>query len=527
MTDSVTRPLSRRRALGLGLAAAGSALIGGRAAAQQPEPAAFGYQDVLRRARELVSKPYDPGVRELPQELRNLNFDQYREIRFRSDRALLAGGGGQFRMQMFHPGFLYQRPVVVNVVREGIATPAPYSGALFDYGANKFQRPLPVDLGFAGFRLHYPLNDPRVFDELISFVGASYFRALGRNQVYGLSARGIAVNCGGPEPEEFPDFREFWVQMPGPDDESATIYALLDGASLTGAYRFTVYPDVETVVDVTATLIPRRPIAKLGVAPLTSMFFYAENQRRHFSDFRPELHDSDGLLMQTSGGEFVWRPLRNPKTPQISAFWDRDPKGFGLMQRDRLFEHYQDLDLNYQMRPSYWIEPHEGWGEGRVELVELPTDDESNDNIVAFWVPSAPAEVGKERSFGYRIRAMTSDARLHTGGRAVNTYPTRAAALGSAEPVPPGTQRFIIDFSGGDLGFFLADPARVSVVPSTSSGSILRTFVTPNPKIGGFRVGVDVQADTGKTMELRAFLKAGDRALTETWTFPYAPENAP
>lgn len=519
MTDRL--PLTRRGALMLGGAAVAYA-TGARA--QQPGQPTFGYDDVLRAARDLAARPYDGQPRDLPDELRNLSFDQYRDIRFRPDKALLGSGGGPFRMQMFHPGFLYRRPIVVNVVRDGMATPVPYSGALFDYGANKFQRPLPVDLGFAGLRLHYPLNDPRVMDELISFIGASYFRFLGRGQVYGLSARGAAVNSGGPEPEEFPDFREFWIEMPGANAERATIYALLDGASLTGAYRFTVYPDAETVVDVSATLIARKPIAKLGIAPLTSMFFYAENQRRHFSDFRPELHDSDGLLLQTGAGECVWRPLRNPKTPQISAFWDKNPKGFGLMQRDRTFEHYQDLDLAYQQRPSYWVEPHEGWGEGRVELVELPTDDETNDNIVAFWVPSETLEPGHERAFGYSIRAMGTDAKLHPGGRAINTYPTRAAALGAEAP-PPGTQRFVIDFSGGDLAYFLPDPAKVSVVPSTSSGAITRTFITPNPRVGGFRVGIDAQPEGGKTMELRAFLKAGDRALTETWTFPYAPEN--
>lgn len=527
MTDLPNRFFSRRDALALGAGAALSSFSLGAALAQQPTPPpAFAYEDVVRRARELARQPYDPGSRELPEELRNLSFDRYRDIRFRPDRALLVAGGGPFRMQMFHPGFLYRRPVVVNVVRDGIATPAPYSGALFDYGANKFDRPLPVDLGFAGFRLHYPLNDPRVFDELISFVGASYFRVLGRNQVYGISARGIAIDSGGPNPEEFPDFREFWVEMPGPNADRAVIYALLDGPSLAGAYRFVVYPDVDTVVDVTATLIPRKAIAKLGIAPLTSMFFYGENQRRHFTDFRPELHDSDGLLVQSGGGEWIWRPLRNPKTPQTSAFWDTNPKGFGLMQRDRLFEHYQDLDLGYQLRPSYWVEPREGWGPGRVELIELPTDDETNDNIVAFWVPTGNVEAGQERVFGYRLKSLSSDGRMHPGGRAVNTYPTRAAALGSGDPVPPGTQRFIIDFAGGDLAYYLGDPSRVQVVPSASSGRIGRTFVTPNPRVGGFRVGIDVQAEGNQTMELRAFLKAGERTLTETWTFAYAPDNA-
>ena len=525
MTDFAHRPFSRRDALLLGVSACAFA-ASVPAFAQQPTPApAFAYEDVVRRARDLAREPYDDRAPELPESLRNLTFDQYRDIRFRPDRALLAAGGSPFRMQFFHPGFLYRRPVVVNVVRDGIATPAPYSAALFDYGANRFERPLPVDLGFAGFRLHYPLNDPRVFDELISFVGASYFRVLGRNQVYGISARGIAVDSGLPTPEEFPDFREFWVEMPGANADRAVIHALLDGPSIVGAYRFVVYPDVDTTVDVTATLIARKPIAKLGVAPLTSMFFYGENQRRHYSDFRPELHDSDGLLVQTSGGEWVWRPLRNPKTPQTTALWDTNPRGFGLMQRDRLFEHYQDLDLAYQLRPSYWVEPREGWGAGRIELIELPTDDETNDNIVAFWTPTDPLPVGQEKVFGYRLKSLSSDGKMHPGGRAVNTYPTRAAALGSAEPVPPGAQRFIIDFAGGDLPYYLNDPSRVQVVPSASTGGIRGAFVTPNPKIGGFRVGIDVQADGAKPMELRAFLKAGERALTETWAFTYAPEN--
>lgn len=523
----------RRDALRL-MAAAGVAFPGATLAqapqngqpaqATPPQPSRFVYEDVVRRARDLSGLAYDPPRPNLPAALADMTFDQYREMRFRPERSFLNQGGGPFRMQMFHLGFIYREPVVVNVIRDGIPAPVPYAAALFDYGRNRFERPLPVDLGFAGFRIHAPLNDPRVMDELISFLGASYFRFLGRGQKYGLSARGVAVNTAGPGQEEFPVFREFWVETPAADATSCTILALLDGESLTGAFRFTVFPAVDTVLDVHCTLFPRRAIAKLGVAPLTSMFFYAENDRRFFDDYRPELHDSDGLLIHSQTGEWLWRPLRNPKAVEISQFADRGVRGFGLMQRDRIFEHYQDLDLHYELRPSYWVEPRDGFGEGRVELVEIPTADETNDNIVAYWVPARPVEQGQTLTFAYRVLSTMDEAGLHSGGFALNTYRTRPVALGSPEQAAANATRFIVDFTGGDLEYFLAQPEQVQVVPSASHARITRTFLIPNPQTKGFRAGIDVVGEMGRTVDMRAFLRAGSRALTETWTFPWKVE---
>src|SRR5215212_7490975 len=268
--------LSRRSFLQYVASVAASPALAQQSAAPPPNP--FRFEDVVRRARDLASVPYDPTIPPLPEPLGRLDFDTYRDIRFRPDRALLASGGGPFRMHLFHLGFLYQRPVTVNVVREGVPTPVPYQPQLFDFGRTKLERPLPIDFGFAGFRLHYPLNGPRVFDELISFLGASYFRFLGRGQRYGLSARGLAINVeAGREREEFPAFREFWIDLPGPGADRAVVHALLDGPSVTGAYRFVVHPAAETFVDVTATLFPRRPLTGIGIAPLTSMFFVGEN----------------------------------------------------------------------------------------------------------------------------------------------------------------------------------------------------------------------------------------------------------
>ena len=484
-----------------------------------PTVAKFSFEDVQRRARELASAPLAP-ISVLPEPLKTLDFEAWRDIRFRPERALLGASGGPFRLQTFHLGHLFKQPVTVNTIRDGMATPIPYSANLFDYGRTKIERPLPVNLGFAGFRLHYPLNDPRVYDEAIAFLGASYFRFLGRSQRYGLSARALAVNAG-TEQEEFPFFREFWIETPEAGSDRATIYALLDGESVSGAYRFDLWPGVDSVLEVSATLFARRPGVKLGLAPLTSMFFIGENDRRTNSEYRPEVHDSDGLLVNTRAGEWIWRQLRNPEKLAVSTFVDKDVRGFGLFQRDRSFEHYQDLDLAYERRPSYWVEPINGWGEGRVELVELPTTDETNDNIVAMWAPNETPEPGKAFNFSYRVTTSLEQARYSPNGRAINTYQTQARSLGAREPVTPFSRRFIIDFAGGDLAYFLNDLPNVELVPSTAAGTILRSSLMQNAHTKGFRAIIDVQLEAGQSTDLRAFLRSGNRTLTETWTFPW------
>lgn len=478
----------------------------------------FEYDDVIRRARELAAAPYESVPPPLPEPLSKLDFDAWRDIRFRPDKAFLNTPGSMFRLQLFHLGHLYRWPVTVNIIKDGMATPIPYAANLFDYGRTKFKRPLPVNLGFAGFRLHFPINAPKVFDEVIAFLGATYFRFLGRGQRYGMSARGLTVDAG-TNSEEFPNFREFWIESPAPDAEHATIYALLDSAATTGAYRFDLYPGVDSAVEVTVTLFPRKPAVKFGLAPLTSMFFVGENDHRITDDFRRELHDSDGLLIHSSTGEWIWRPLRNPPHVEVSSFLDKDVRGFGLLQRDRNFDHYQDLDLAYELRPSYFVEPRGSWGDGRVELVELATQDEAHDNIVASFVPKdAPAS---GRSFGYRIASSLSFAQLSPNGRVVNTFETAARALGSPEVAPPNSRRFIIDFAGGELAYYAQDPQLVEVVPTTTQGRILRSFVVPNSHVKGFRAIIDLELAAGQSTDLRAFLRSGTRALTETWTYPW------
>ena len=514
--------LSRRVVLA-GVVAASARRLIFPALAQQDPPQSFGYNDVVKRARELAAAPFDSTIPSLPDSIANLNFDAWRDIRFRSEKPLLGPAGGNFRLELFHLGHLYRRPVVVNVLRDGIPAPIPYANNLFDYGRTKITGALPVSLGFAGFRLHFPLNAPHVMDELVSFLGASYYRFLGRGQRYGISARGLAIGAGGRQEEEFPFFREFWIETPGADQDRITLHALLDSKSVAGAYRFDITPSQETSIDVRATLFARAPISGLNMAPLSSMFFTGTNDHRLIDSFRPELHDSDGLLIHTGAGEWIWRPLSNPASLAVSTFMDNNPRGFGLLQRDRSFEHYQDLDLAYELRPAYWVEPQEGWSEGGVQLVELPTDNESNDNIVASWAPKESVDAGRSVSFGYRITALTNDSRLTPGARVVDTFRASPNALGAADSSPAGATRFLIDFSGGELGYYLSDPTLVEIVATTSAGRVLRKFLSQNTHVRGFRAGVDVAIEPGQSCDVRVFLRSGVKALTETWTFPWRP----
>ncbi len=362
-------------------------LAGARAAPPvRPKAAAhaFTFADVIRLARERAAHPYRNRSPRLPASLAHLTYDQYRQIRFRP-RDALWGPNSLYEVQFFHRGFEFDRRVEISQVVRGEPQPLRYTPRWFDFGRlTPLARHMPANLGFAGFRLHFPLQTPDYRDELIAFLGASYFRVLGRNEVYGLSARGLAIDTAMARGEEFPWFTRFWLVRPAPRQRVITIYALLDSPSIAGAYRFQIVPGETSRVWVTEDLFARRRIAKLGVAPLTSMFLYGGDPAGHrFDDFRPEVHDSDGLLMQTGTGEWLWRPLANPRRLEVNRFMDLDPRGFGLIQRERSFSHYEDGAAQFERRPSYFVQPIGNWGRGGVELVESPTEEGMHDNIVA------------------------------------------------------------------------------------------------------------------------------------------------
>lgn len=484
--------------------------------ANTPPPKRFNFADVRRRAEVLATHPFQEIGNNLPEFLAKLDYDQYRDIRFKAEKSLWRDASLPFEVQFAPLGFLFNRPVTINVISDGESKTVEYANDLFDYGKNQVPDNLPKELGFAGFKVLYPLNTDNHYDEVAVFLGASYFRAVGQKQNYGLSARGLALDTGLPKPEEFPYFREFWLEKPAKEATELTVYALLDSQSVTGAYRFLIKPGMTTQIQVKSSLFIRNKIQKLGVAPLTSMFFHGALNERFFDDFRPQVHDSDGLLLMTGNGETIWRPLNNPSRLRISAYQDNNPRGFGLLQRDRSFENYQDLEAHYQIRPSIWVEPQGEWGKGSVQLIEIPSDAERYDNIAAFWVPEKPVEPGQQLEFNYTLSFFVDMPNLASGGR---TLASRIGA-GGAGDLNAGIRRFVIDF-GGEALAKLAEDAPVEAVVSGSTGQIQNIVVHKNAHSGGWRLSFELLPQGNEPSELRCFLKLGNDVLTETWSYQW------
>lgn len=472
----------------------------------------FDLDDVAARARVLTESDFEEPAR-VPRWLLDITYDQWRNIRFRRERALWADRSVPFQVQFFHPGLYYDRAVAINVVEADGVRPLRFSPDQFEYGGNDFASRVPQDLGYAGFRVHAPFKTKAYFDEVIVFLGATYLRAVGRDQGFGLSARGLAVDTAEPQGEEFPYFREFWLVSPAPAAEELTVFALLDSPSLTGAYRFVIRPGRATTMRVDARLFARRAVTKVGIAPLTSMFFHGENTRQWFDDFRPEVHDSDGLLLHSRNGEWLWRPLDNPATLNVSGFAMENPAGFGLIQRDRNFGSYQDLETHAEQRPCAWVEPVGEWGRGRVELVEIPTDSDTNDNIVVYWVPERVPEPGESADYSYVLSWYGDNSAWPPGGR---TVATRRDG-GTSE----GAHRFVIDFAGKKLERLRADQVVrgvITVVGGEEKGRLVDQHVVKNPATGGWRLTFQV-VPASFPVELRAFLDKDGDALTETWSY--------
>ena len=482
-------------------------------------PVAFDPQMVIDRARDLAKKPFEDPHRDLPDALANLSADDYDQIRFKSQRAFFSQAESGFSLELFHPGNMYDVPVAINLVRDGNLQVVPYSAGLFDFGklglsANDFSTQ-----GYAGFRLRYPLTDVTSSDELARFLGASYFRLQGEGQSIGQMARGLALDLAGPTGEEVPVFREFWIVAPKKGERKITVYALLDSARVTGAYQFDITPGSDSKADIRANLFFRDGVEKVGLAPLNGMFLFGEQHRRNFDDYRGEVHSSDGLLINNGHGEWLWRPLDNPVNLQISSFLDENPRGFGLLQRDRNFDHYQDLDRRFDKQPGYWIKPKGDWGKGHVELVEIPIPSESNDNIVAYWVPETKPVAGGEMQVEYSITATRDGDDLHQMAQATDTRIMRIAAQGDDDTAKT---RFILNFAGGDLDYFAKNVANMKANVSTSEGSVENIRIIADPENGGVRVTFDLIHDSGApSSNLRAFLLYDEQVLSETWTMPW------
>jgi periplasmic glucans biosynthesis protein len=482
----------------------------GLLSAAHAQPAPFDRSIVRQMARDLASKPYKAPSEKLPDNLANIDYDHYRAIRFLPERSLWRGEKLPFEAQFFHRGFFYKNRVDIFEVKDGQATKIPYQPELFSFGDLAPPGPA-VDLGFAGFRLHAPINKPDYYDEVCVFLGASYFRAVAKGQLYGLSARGLSINTGEAKGEEFPFFKTFWIEKPAAGANSIVVHALLDSESAAAAYRFTIRPGETTVFDVEMAVYPRIDLERAGLMPMTSMFFFGPNDRKDVDDFRPSVHDSDGLAVFNGRGEELWRPLHNPKDLQISAFADLNPHGFGLMQRQKNFFAYQDIESSFERRPSLWAEPIGDWGEGSVKLIEIPTKEEIHDNIACFWQPKAALQAKGEHTYTYR---------LNWGPDVPKPTPLARFSRSGIGARGDNATIFVLDVIGDRLKSI--DPKRLRGVVTAEKAKIQNIVTQPNPATGGWRLSFELLKEKNP-VEIRASLMQENDAISEVWVYRWTP----
>jgi glucans biosynthesis protein len=487
------------------MAAATAALLvrPARATGEQP----FDGQTVRTAAKALAAAAYKAPDTHLPDSLAHLTYDQYREIRFDPNQALWHGANLPFEAQFFHRGFLYPARVDIYEVVGGKMQPIDYRPEMFNFGP--LPRPTERDLGFAGFRLHAPILRPDHYDEVAVFLGASYFRAVGKGLGYGISSRGLALKTADQGGEEFPAFRAFYLERPQPGTNSMVVWALLDSPSAAGAMRITLRPGEDTIMDIEMVLYPRTDITQAGIATGTSMFMFDASDRATHDDWRPAVHDSDGLLMLTGRGEQLWRPLANPRTLQVSSFVDGSPRGFGLLQRQRALSDYDDLEAHYEKRPSLWVEPIGDWGEGSVNLVEIPSNSETNDNIVAFWRPKDPLRAKGEYGFTYRLHWCAQPPISPDLARFGKTR-TGATEHGRV---------FVLQAEMSEKLKAIPLDTQLQAKVVASKGTIKDILVTPDPEQNAWRLSFELQPGDEKLCELRATLMQADTPLTETWLY--------
>jgi glucans biosynthesis protein len=527
--------LDRRTFLQLAAALNAAAALGvGTASAQQPatlrfgDPEPFDFDRLKAEAKKRGSEPYVQPPRPDPAIVKQIDYDAHGKLRYKLDAALWANGPGAFPISFQHVGMYFPKTVRMHVLEGGQSREVLYDPNLFGGGPDHVAKALPPEpSAFAGFWVHEARDtvvdgkDWKTLEPWATFLGASYFRAVGELGQVGLSARGLAIAPGTSNPEEFPDFVSFWFQPAASPKDPVIVFALLDSPSVSGAYRFALRRTTGVEMEIESALFLRKAVDRLGIAPLTSMFWFSETAKQTAVDWRPEIHDSDGLAMWTGTGEHIWRPLNNPSRITVSAFMDHDPRGFGLSQRDRNFDHYQD-GVRYHLRPSAWVEPLGGWGDGAIQLTEIPTDDEIHDNIVAMWVPGKPATAGDALSFRYRLHWLADEPYPSTLARCVATRLGNGGQPG--KPRPKGVRKFMVEFKGDVLSKL---PFGVKPEPvlwaSRGTFSYIFTEAVPDDVPGHWRAQFDLTTEGTDPVEMRLFLRNGDEVLSETWLYQYHP----
>ncbi len=485
---------------------------------------AFSFDDVVKQAETMSKQEYVQPTRNIPNELASLQFADYQKIAFNHNKAYWGDRKSLFKLEFYHQGMYFDTAVKINEIVNNKANEIKYDPSYFDFSALKLDKMQTNQLGFAGFKIHYPINSKnKTDDEIFTALGSSYFRVVGKGQIYGLSARGLAIDTGEISGEEFPRFKEFWIERPEPNQRHLVMYALLDSPKVAGAYKFTLVPSVDTTVTVEAKIFLRDSIKKLGIAPLTSMFLFGPNQPSPLLNYRPAIHDSNGLSILANNGEWIWRPLNNPKRLSFSSYSLTNPKGFGLIQRDKGFNDYLDLDDHYEKRPSAWTEILGNWDKGRVELVEIPTADETNDNIVSFWVPEKQYKAGDKLDIKYRLHyTLNEQARYPESIAKVSSTRLSLGDIKQANLIRKldGSNAYVIDFAGANL----SENVPVKVISSINNGTIVSNEKQYNPVTKGWRVIIRFNVeDSKKASDIRVQLASEktNEIVTETWSGQY------
>jgi len=491
----------------------------------------FSFATVDARAKALAAAPYAKEPDTVPPFFMKLEYDDVSRIVFRPDRALWAGTATPWKLQFFCPGRYHERIAKTYAVENGVATEVKYDLAAFDFGSLQIPAGTPMPDGYAGFRINGRLNPKNTWDdEFAVFVGATYFRCVpsGVDAIYGLSARAVAIDTAmASTPEEFPFFRSFWVERAPAGAKSVVVYALMDSPTCSGAYRIEMFPGPKVVTQVKASVYFRKKPARFGITPFSSMFAYGENSNYKLNDYRSEVHDSDGLLIEEKDGRRIWRPLDNDNNGDIreSVFMVSGARGFGLRQRNLDYSRYADLENQYHKRPGIWVEPGAGWPEGAIHLFELPTGEEDWDNIVMYWEPAKIPGPGESLNYEYTMTWALDPAYGDPLSRIVATRRGPPVRLG-APNARPGVVRYFVDFSA--IPGVVPDTKPALRTDTSGGAAIVGARLEPNPGVGGWRATLDVRPpEAGIPYELRACLTVGDREVSERWTARPVHEKAP
>lgn len=490
---------------GAGLSPAIGAEVPPAAGGQSPHP--FDFNVVVDKARALAKTPH-VAPPSLPAPFASLTYEQYAAIKAKPGTAIWIDDKVGFAIELLPRGYLFATPVALNIVENGMASPVSFDASRFDFGKLAVPSPAP-DLGFSGFRVLHARSN-KGFVETAMFQGASFFRSLANGQNFGMTARALSIRTADPKGEEIPAFREVWIERPSPASEVLVINALVHSESMTGAYRFTMRPGDITIIDTECTLFARSPADFYGLGCTTAMFLFGPIKRQNVDDIREGVYDVSGLQILNGNGEWLWRPVSNPDTLQISAFVDANPKGFGLLQRERNFAQLQDDDQHWELRPSLWIEPINDWGEGSVSLVEIPTDTETNDNVICFWRPKAVLQPGAEAAFSYRQFWCWTPPDRPTLAVVTNTRGGRGSN--------PKRRRFVVEFTADMFGD--AQQANdIQPMLSTSVGNIVSVRPVLSRERKTYRVQFELDFASETLAELRLVLQAAGKPVSETWLY--------